>query len=257
MVEFDPGPPPVFADLFARLPDYGPFKDRFWYDWGPIFYRGRLDGSARVLCVGSDPGPTERIALRTLVGDAGQRVQGFLTRLGLTRSYICVNAFAYALHPSAGGGTGPLLNDPAQRAWRNDLFDLLKTPNIQAVIAFGAQAQKAVQLWPGRGAIPLFAVPHPSSRDATQLLDAWRTAVTQLRAIVTPDPDGDATGPNYGPAFLETDYARIPPRDLPFGLPPWMGDDSWGRTATPHHNNSVSRPATDDEHTLVWIAPRS
>ena len=31
----------------SALADYGPFRQHFWYDWGPIFYRGRLDGSAR------------------------------------------------------------------------------------------------------------------------------------------------------------------------------------------------------------------
>src|SRR4029078_3958227 len=148
-------------------------------DWCPVLYRGRLDGSARLLCVASDPGPTERVALRTLVGDAGQRVQGFLTRLGLTRSYICVNAFAYALHPSAGGGTRAILNDPAQRAWRNAVFDQLKTPALQVVIHVGEQAQSAVHLWAGRGNLPLGEVPHPSSRDAAHLLTAWGAAITQ------------------------------------------------------------------------------
>src|SRR5258705_5040824 len=97
MADFDPGPPTTFATLFAGSPDSGGFRQHFWFDWGPIFYRGRLDGSARVLCIGSDPGPTERIACRTLVGDAGQRVQGFLSKLGLTRSYLCLNVFSFAL----------------------------------------------------------------------------------------------------------------------------------------------------------------
>src|SRR6476646_2483068 len=119
MIEFDPGPPPAFADIFSRLPDYAPFKDAFWYDWGTVLYRGRLDGSARLLCVASDPGPTERVVGRTLVGDAGQRVQGFLTRLGLTRSYLCLNAFAYALHPSRFFSTDQILHDPQHLAWRN------------------------------------------------------------------------------------------------------------------------------------------
>jgi uracil-DNA glycosylase len=257
MIEFDPGPPPAFADIFARVPDYTPFKAFFWFDWGPVFYRGRLDGSARLLCVASDPGPTERVACRTLVGDAGQRVQGFLTKVGLTRSYLCVNAFAFALYPSRFFSTGQILNDPQHLAWRNELFDRIKTPNLQAVVAFGEQAQTAVQLWPGKGTLPVLEVPHPSSRDATKLLNAWRAAITQLRGIVTPDPDGNPAGPNYGPRFLEADYSRIPPRDLPFGVPPWLGDDAWGRKGKPRHNNSVSRPSPDDRHTLTWIAPRS
>ena len=61
--------------------------------------------------------------------------------------------------------------------------------------------------------------------------------------------------PNYGAEFLESDYQRIPPRDLPFGVPDWLGDDAGGRTSKPRHNNSVSRPSPDDRHTLIWRAP--
>ena len=255
MVEFDPGPPQPFHDLFDGLPDYGPFRKHFWFDWGPVFYRGRLDGTARVLCIASDPGPTERVAARTLVGDAGQRVQGFLTKLGLTRSYLCVNAFAYALFPTHGTSAPAVLADPDLTKWRNQVFDAAKTPNLQAIVAFGQFAQIAVQAWPGKGSVPVFNVPHPSSRVAKVLLDEWRAKMIVLRGIVTPDPDGDATGPNYGTSFAETDYAAIPPRDLPFGVPTWLGDDAWGRKAHPRHNNSVSRPTPDDRHTLIWIAP--
>ena len=115
MAEFDPGPPAPVADHLANVPSYQAHRDLFWYDWGPVFYRGRMDGSAKVLCIASDPGPTERVAGRTLVGDAGQRVQGFLTKLGLTRSYACVNAYAYALLPSRAQSAIPILSEPAQR----------------------------------------------------------------------------------------------------------------------------------------------
>ncbi len=257
MVEFDTGPPQDFAQLFADVPDYSEHKDIFWYDWGPVFYRGRLDGTARVLCIASDPGPTERVASRTLVGDAGQRVQGLLTKIGLTRSYLCLNAFAYALFPGKASKSGQVLNDPAQIAWRNNVLSKARGPSVQAIIALGAQAQRAVTLWPGRGSVPLFNLPHPSSHDETKLLDAWRAAVPQLRGIVTPDSDGDTTKPNYGTEFIEADYAPIPRRDLPFGVPDFLGDDAWGRAATPRHNNCVKRPNPDDRHTLIWIAPFS
>jgi hypothetical protein len=184
-------------------------------------------------------------------------VHGFLTKIGLTRSYLCLNAFLYALHPAQASKTGQIHNDPQFLSWRNLLFDMVKGPQVQVIIAFGDQAQTAVKLWPGKGNLPVFNVPHPSSRDAKALVDAWRLAITQLRPIVTPDPDGDPTGPNYGTGFKEADYARIPSRDLPFGVPAWLGDDSWGRKAKPRHNNSVSRPSPDDGHTLTWIAPKS
>lgn len=257
MGEFDPGPPQPFHDLFDHAPDYGPVRQHFWFDWGPVFYRGRLDGTAKVLCVASDPGPTERVAGRTLVGDAGQRVQGFLAKLGLTRSYVCLNAFSFALFPSHGQAGKVVVADPVMTTWRNQVFDALKTPSLQAVVAYGTFAQQAVDLWPGRTGLTVANVPHPSSRAAATLLNEWRAKIGQLRAVVTPDADGDATGPNYGTSFRNADYAPIPRRDLPFGVPPWLGDDTWGRTTSPRHNNSVSRPTPDDRHTLIWIAPQT
>jgi hypothetical protein len=257
MAEFDAGPPAAFRDHFAALPDYRPFRDHFWYDWGPVFYRGRLDGTARVVCVASDPGPVERVASRTLVGDAGQRVQGFLAKLGLTRSYLCVNAFAYALFPSHGFSVGPVLRDADQRQWRNELFDLALTPSVVAVVAFGRLAREALDLWPGGAATMVVEVAHPSSRDTTRLLNEWRGAIAQLRPLVSPDPDGDPALPTYGLKFLERDYVPVPRGDLPFGVPAWLGDDSAGRRATPRRNNSVRRPAPDDRHTLIWRAPET
>lgn len=257
-MEFDVGPPREFSEIFARAPDYEPYKEHFWHDWGPIFYRGRLDGTARVLCVASDPGPTERVAMRTLVGDAGQRVQGFLVKIGLTRSYVCLNAFVYALHPSSFWVGRDILRDPEHLRWRNELFHKVRgthSTNMQAIVAFGAQAQDAVELWEGKGSLPVFEISHPSSRDPQRLLDAWREAVVRLRDIVTLDPGAQPLPPNYGSQFREEDYSRVPLGDLPFGVPDWLGDDSWGRAAAPRHNNSVSRPRPDDGHTLIWIAP--
>ena len=93
--------------------------------------------------------------------------------------------------------------------------------------------------------------------DTAGLLAAWRAAIPEIRAAVTPDVDGDAMLPNYGTAFADTDYARVPAADLPFGLPAWVGDDAWGRTAHPRHNNSVARPGDGPEHQLLWQAPVS
>src|SRR3954463_2856745 len=181
MTEFDAGPPAALAQHFADVPSYAPQRSLFWYDWGPIFYRGRLDGSAKLLGIASDPGPTERIAHRTLVGDAGQRVQGFLAKLGLTRSYLCVNAFPYALHPSWGQSADELLADPAQQTWRNSFYDAVLPGQLQAVIAFGSNAQKAFELWPNKPNVSLEQVPHPSSRDAKKLVTDWHAAIGRLR----------------------------------------------------------------------------
>src|SRR3546814_20991587 len=97
MIEFDKGPLQPFARIFAACPDYDELKRHFWYDWGPIFHRGRTNGSARVFCIASDPGATERIAARHLVVDAGQRVQGVLAKGGLTRSSVLLKYLSYEI----------------------------------------------------------------------------------------------------------------------------------------------------------------
>jgi hypothetical protein len=222
-----------------------------------VFYRGRLDGSARLLCIASDPGPTERIAGRTLVGDAGQRVQGFLTKLGLSLSYLCLNAFVYAMHPSQSSQAAKILRTPAHLAWRNQLYDLAAGSKVQAVVAFGVNAQTAVSLWPKASSLHVVKVPHPSSHNQSALLSAWRAAITELRGIVTPDDQAGTDLPNYGASLTEADYAPIPRADLPFGVPVFLGDDRWGRQASLRHADSVSRPSPDDGHTLVWIAPNA
>jgi uracil-DNA glycosylase len=255
MVEFDPGPPAEVAEHLDKVPSYAPHRDLFWYDWGPVFYRGRLDGSARLLCIASDPGPTERIAGRTLVGDAGQRVQGFLRKLGLTRSYACVNAYAYALLPSRSMSAIPILSEPEQLSWRNELFAMIIGPELQAIVTFGLQARIAVELMTPPPAVMIKKVPHPSSRDATKLVTEWRAAVADLRLVVTPDPDGSSSEPNYGERFSESDYAPVPRRDLPFGVPSWLGDDARGRQSRPKRRNTVERDPADLLHTLIWRAP--
>jgi len=182
--EFDRGPAQAIASICLRCPQPGK-PQAFWTAWGPIFYRGRLDGSARLLCIASDPGPTERIAHRTLVGDAGQRVQGFLAKLGLTKSYVCVNAFPYALHPSWGMSADELLADPVQMEWRNEFYDAVKPDHVQAIVAFGTNAQQALDLWDGKPNVPVERVPHPSSRLTPTAKRTGRTTARRSRRPTT------------------------------------------------------------------------
>lgn len=257
---FDKGPPAALAKHFAEVPDIpAEFRDFFWYDWGPVFYRGRLSGNPKLLGIASDPGPTERLVCRTLVGDAGQRVQGFLDKLGLTHDYVLVNAFPVAVHPSNVFQARPLLSDPDHLKWRNRFYDMVTGPDLEAIVAFGGNAAIVVDLWDNKPDVPTFKIPHPSNPEPEVLMPAWRTAIPDLRAVVTPDSDGSASGPNYGTTFQESDYSPIPRGDLPFGFPPWMGDDSWGRRNTPRHNNGVKRPDDEngdiDNNRLLWRAP--
>src|SRR4029079_4785323 len=87
---FDPGPvQEPFASLVADYPGTETYPATgFRVEWGPIFHRGRLDGSARLLVIGQDPAKSETIVRRILVGEAGHRTQGLMAKLGITGSYL-------------------------------------------------------------------------------------------------------------------------------------------------------------------------
>lgn len=256
MVTYDKGPPARVARHLGVLPDLPEdARSLFWWDWGPVFYRGRLTGRAKLLAIASDPGPSERVAGRTLVGDAGQRVQGLLDKLGLTRGYVLVNAFPVALHPGRATEARPLLSDPDQLRWRNRFYDLVTGPGLETVVAFGSSAQRALDLWDTRPDVPAFRLPQPSASEGDTWLERWRDAIPRLRDLVTPDLDGSPSLPNYGDRFVESDYAPVPRADLPFGLPPWLGDDAWGRRARPQQLDAVTRSESDPGNHLVWRAP--
>src|SRR5512132_3747842 len=102
---FDPG---YGQQPYRKLVEDNPGKSAypitdFRVEWGPMFHRGRLDGSARVLVIGQDPATHETITRRILVGEAGQRAQGLLARLGITRSYVFINSFLYSVYGQGGG----------------------------------------------------------------------------------------------------------------------------------------------------------
>ena len=55
MLEWNPGPPPAFAAHWENRPRYGPWNTGYRMRWGPIYYRGRLDSTAKVIVIGQNP----------------------------------------------------------------------------------------------------------------------------------------------------------------------------------------------------------
>src|SRR3954470_6402680 len=144
---FDPGyGAEPFRTLVQDVPGEDVFPtDDFGTEWGPVFHRGRLDGSARLLVIGQDPAQHEVIARRTLVGGAGHRLQGLIEKLGLTRSYVIVNTYVYSVYGQGGGNRHK--NDAPIVAYRNRWFDALLPGNVQGVVALGQLADGAWQAW--------------------------------------------------------------------------------------------------------------
>lgn len=242
---FDPGPPPDWAQLFHAAPLQGYIdhpSGRFRTAFGPVYYRGRLDGSARLLIVGQDPSTDETLAQRILVGEAGQRLQGLLRKLGVARSYLMLNTFLYGVFGQFDSALRAISHEPAILQLRNQLFDhALATSPLEAVIAIGNAAKDAVDRWPGGQGLARVALRHPSAR--ADVLPNWNAQLPALAAQIAPDAGQAVDLTPYGPDFTAADMAPIPAADLPFGLPPWHG--SGGTRST--------RQRSKDR--ILWSAP--
>lgn len=244
--EFDPGyHRQPYRDLVREFPGADVYPpDSFRVEWGPIFHRGRLDGSARVLVIGQDPATHEAIARRILVGEAGQRTQGFLRRLGIERSYVLVNAFLYSVYGQGGGVRH--IDDPAITEYRNRWIDaVVDDQQIEAIISLGQLADTAYQQWratpTGAASTAAYATirhptyPESASRSGSltkagafaKLCDSWNQALAVLHPLVR-TPDVATPLRLYGTTITPDDLAAIPAVDLPAGLPDWMGAlDAW------------------------------
>jgi uracil-DNA glycosylase len=212
----------------------------FRVEWGPIFHRGRLDGSARVLVLGQDPAQHEAMVRRVLVGTAGRRLQGFLGKLGIESSYVMTNAFLYSVYGQQAGARH--LADEGIAAYRNAWLDALTAGNpIEAVVTLGSLADRAFRQWrktaPGR----LFGgayrhVLHPTYPDSAaargtpfaqamrRMLADWNEALDALAPAIG-HPDVVRPPSRYGSTLEPADLGVIPELDLPPGLPAWMRSD--------------------------------
>jgi hypothetical protein len=259
-VPFDPGySQEPFRTLVQDVPDTSVFPTKdFRTEWGPVFHRGRLDGSARLLVVGQDPAQHEVIARRTLVGGAGHRIQGFIEKLGLTRSYVMVNTFIYSVYGQGGGNRHK--NNAAIAAYRNRWFDALLPGSIQGVVALGQLADFAWQQWratPTGAAFTGTYVPitHPTQPESSahgnragccHYEDAPRVECRArlLKPVITPDVARPLV--RYGTAFTPAELPDIPQQDFPAGSPAWMcGSADWAR-----------RTGADDKTKRVTITVR-
>ncbi|MEN8145947.1 MAG: uracil-DNA glycosylase family protein [Gemmatimonadota bacterium] len=247
----DPGPNVDWTTFFSGAPlaTYQAHPAEFRLDFGPIYYRGRLDGSARVLVVGQDPAANELIGHRAFVGSSGQRVQGFLRRIGIRRDYLMVNTFLYPVFGQFSGSLKDLSKDPAILGFRNRMLDRIANENpLEAVIAVGGAAVDAVDRWPGKGVLHVQHITHPSAHDHAALLTNWNQGLTALRNVVDPEAGAMPDNATYGADWVDADHEPIPRRDLPFGVPEWHGVGS-------HASRDRLADGSTDHKRIVWKAP--
>jgi hypothetical protein len=233
-----------FRSLCTDYPTASVYPGRdFRIEWGPVFHRGRLDGSARVLVIGQDPAQHETIARRILVGEAGHRLQGFLAKLGIDHSYALINTFLYSVFGQGGGNKHR--DDKKIAAYRNQWIKALLAPGkIDAVIALGSLATSAWEAWTsspdGSGSAPKFVhITHPTQPESSAgnnaakhaaaikaMLENWNRGLQTLHPL--PHPDHATTLKPYGSSFKANEKIPIPAEDMPAGTPDWMRlDDGW------------------------------
>lgn len=272
--EHDPGPPRNrrWARLFADVPDHrglgralsnsgAEAGERFRWQFGPVFYRGRLgDDQVRVLVVGQDAGSDEALAHRSFVGESGSRVQNLLDQVGIARSYLFLNTFVYSITGQFGGRLEDLALDPGSplARHRNDLFDYAAARNdLRLVVAVGRAAREAVLAWNrSRGGtgdaaggrlheldasalgphVRLVDVVHPGAGaqgSAAAVKASFSAAAERVIGWADQDPDWlpvDPGGTRVTASGFTFGRTPVPLRDLPFGTPWRLGSGGTGTT---------------------------
>jgi len=256
---FDPGPVnEPFASLVQNYPGPDVYPSgSFRVEWWPLFHRGRLDGSARLLVIGQDPAESESIVRRILVGEAGHRTQGLMAKLGFDHSYLMINTFLYSMFGSTGATHA---GDPGIVSYRHQWLDAIFAGNqIEAVLALGQLASDSWQTWQqtsnGKKHSPPFEhVTHPTQPESAsggnsttlrQLIKAmlanWNQALVALHTQIS-NPDTPGPLVPYGTSFKPAERIEIPEFDVPAALPEWMrSPNNWadrvGNTAAAKRRN--------------------
>ncbi len=257
--EHDPGPTDAsgWAALFAETPNYRGLgravlgREAFRWHHGPMFYRGRLDASAKVVIIGQEGAQDESLAHRSFTGGTGARMQHFLRFIGFDRSYLFLNSFIYPIFGQYSMDLRPLAQDPRSpiAQHRNRIFDkAIIDGDVRLVVAVGTAAKESVVTWirahggsaqsdalhnASMGSIPnrvrVVGVLHPggAAGGSTATIKAdFQRAVNRIRGWVADDAGWLPADPGMT-RNLSTAYpyssAAIPYRDFPFGTCPRLG----------------------------------
>ena len=241
----DPEPSPEWDTFFSTAPlshyEEHPSK-RFRIEFGPVYYRGRLDGSARVMIIGQDPATNELIAHRAFVGRSGQRIQGLLKKLGINRSYVMLNTFLYSVFDQFDTELSKISLEEPIISYRHAFMErILEENQIEAIFAMGKGAHHTIEHWSNSSNIPVYEFTHPAALNYDLLFTNWNAGIDYMKDIVVPDEGEDPTYAHYGSTWEAEDLIKIPRFDLPFGIPDWHG--------------TSSRATRDGDNKIIWKAP--
>src|SRR5262245_595585 len=215
VLEFDRGPTPGLARLLVgRAPDFAALgvAGAAGFGGGPV-YRGRFAG-VRVLVLADQHGHDDLVLGRAFCGEAGQRFQGLLAALGITRSYLILRTLPVDTESESAGKQWALADRPdVVGAHRAVCGRVLDDNPVVVVVAIGPHAERIAGRLDLDGQ-PIVVLPAWDTPDA---LDAWMAAYARLRSLGIPiDQPAPAT-------TWQGERAQIPRADLAFGTPRWQG----------------------------------
>lgn len=257
--EHDAGPPASsgWAELFAATPNYRGLgwavvgREAFRWHHGPMFFRGRLDGSARVLVVGQEGAQDESLSHRSFTGGTGARMQYLLQFLGLNRSYLFLNSFVYPIFGQYTPDLEVVAQDPRSPivAHRHRVLDkAISGGDVRLVIAVGRAAKESVCTWIAAhgghaeqdslhtatlGSLParlrMVGVMHPGAAvdgSVAAVKADFVRAIGRISEWLAADPSWLPADPgvhrDLGAPFRYSAIG-IPYRDFPFGTCPRLG----------------------------------
>lgn len=169
--EYDPGAPKdsKWVELFANAPNYrevgkailGGKDEKFRWEFGPMWYRGRLGkDQVKVFVVGQEGAQDENVSNRAFTGSTGTKTQSFLNHIGIYRSYLFLNTFVYTINGQLdddpkfefmeqGTGASKPENSPIV-SYRHQLFDNMLVQNQDSIALFmgvGAGGKASLATW--------------------------------------------------------------------------------------------------------------
>jgi uracil-DNA glycosylase len=230
--EFDGGPGVTFERLLqGGLAGFG------WPDWtalglraapslgtGPI-YRGRLSRPS-ILVLADQESHDDVFTMRAASGDAGQRLQAFLTAAGLTRRYGILRV----LPVDTLGETASRVRAAVDSAAVRNLYaEVVRRSRPHAVLLAGPLARRlGVHVVPAGTPVVEMKARRESGADTS-----WRAALTELSGLTYPQ---DIASPSFD---YHGEREQIPRQDLPFGTLRWQGS-SGDRAQRPRRDGAAS-----------------
>jgi hypothetical protein len=214
--DFDRGPGTKFAQLLQggvsgfAWPDFNSFGLRCAasFGTGPIF-RGRLDKPS-ILVLAEQESHDDLFTMRACTGDAGQRLQAFLTAAGLTHTYGILRV----LPVDTSGEDQSHIEDAVDSAEVRALYAEAVRRSAPKVLLFVGPLAQRLRTHVSPAGTPVVTM---KSRRQSGADASWRTALTELEALTYPRDIADPTFDYQG------EREQIARHDLPFGTLRWQG----------------------------------